>query len=78
VNLEKGTVPFFVGSVPRTDRLGNGPYISQKSEFRKGDSPLFLEVIKKALPIFIGTVPFMQGSFPPGPFFRLVKMFAVI
>jgi hypothetical protein len=58
VNFEKGTVLFFVGSVPRTDRLGNGPYISQKSEFRKGDSPLFPEVIRKPLP-FIGTVPFI-------------------
>jgi len=35
----KGTVLFSVGSDPRTDHLGNGPYISKKRE----PSPFFAE-----------------------------------
>ncbi|MCK4932132.1 MAG: carbamoyltransferase HypF [Candidatus Aminicenantes bacterium] len=58
---KRGLSPFFVGSVPRTDRLGNGPYISQK----KGLSPFqisFSPTIKAILEDLNQGVPVPQIS----------------
>ncbi len=46
---KRGLSPFIVGSVPRTDHLGNVPYISQKIE----PSPLFIQLEQN--PIYIRT-----------------------